>query len=303
MRVIIPANPNIVSSTVPEPDAGESLYSAATTYALGARAYSATSHRIYESLQAGNLNKPQPVPPEKNTTWWVEVGATNKYACVDLERNTQTVGTSPMVITVSPGARINSLALMGMEADSVQIEMINGGSVVYTKTTDLRLRRVRDGYEYAFKPFDLQPSVVVFDLYPFSTATLRITLTRSTGVVKIGSIVPGTYAYLGATQYAANNDSRNFSTIDRDIYGTATLTPRRALPVTSQSLLAPKDSINDILDARSRLNAVPAVYSGLDDRGSDGYFEAFLILGIYTRFSVRASGPNHAEVSLDLEEI
>lgn len=303
MRVIAPAPATLVSSTVPEPDTGEAAYSGATTYAMGSTVISTTSHRKYESLQAGNTGHALPVPPETENDWWLETGVTNRYACLDLARNTQSIGTSPMVITISPGQRINAIAVMGMEADTLRIQMHNGATQVYDKSFDLQLRVVRNGYDYAFKPFSLQPSVVQFDLPPFSGATLTLTLTRSTGTVKIGSILAGTYAYLGQTQTSPVNDALNFSSIDRDIYGTATLVPRRTVPKTTQTLVADKAIVNDLLDIRALLNAVPAVWSGLDDKGADGYFEAVLILGIYKQFSVNLSNAVHAVVTLELEEI
>lgn len=303
MRVIVPVTPTLTSHTVPEPDTGESVYNPATTYALAARVISTSTHRIYESRQASNTGNALPVPPETQTDWWIEVGVTNRYACLDLARNTQTVGTSPMTIVITPGQRINSIAVMGMEADSLQIQMHNGATLVYDKTFDLKLRRVRNGYEYCFKPFDLQPSVVQFDLPPFTAGVVTLTLTRSTGTVKVGAIQPGNYAYLGVTRQNPVNDALNFSIIDRDIYGTATLVPRRTLPKNELSLLIEKDYVNDLLDVRTLLNAVPAVWSGLDDQGSDGYFEALLILGIYKQFRLNLAHPNHAEVTLEVEEI
>jgi len=243
------------------------------------------------------------VPPETATDWWIESGVSNRYACVDLARNTQTVAASPLTVVMSAGERINSIAVMGMEADSLRIQMHNGATQVYDKSFDLRLRVVRDGYEYAFKPFDLQPSVVQFDLPPFSASTVTLTLERSTGTVKLGSVLLGNYVYLGATEYNAVNDALNFSTIDRDIYGTATLVPRRTLPKTTQTCRIDKAYVNDLLDARTRLNAVPAVWSGLDDSGSSGYFEALLILGIYKQFSINMSEFSSAKLTLELEEI
>lgn len=304
MRVVVPVTPTLISSTVPEPDTGEATYSAGATYALGATVISTTTHRVYESLQAANTGNPLPVPPETQTDWWIETGVTNRWASLDSARNTQSVGASPMVVVIAPGARINSVAVMGMEADTLRIEMINGGAVVYDKSFDLKLRRVRDGYEYCFKPFGLQPSVLQFDLPPFFAAQVRVTLTRATGSVKLGSVVVGNYIYLGAMQQGAENDALNFSTIDRDLYGTATLVPRRTLPVTTQTCIIEKQHVTDLLDARVRLNAVPAVWSGLDDLGSSDWFEAFLILGIYKRFSINSQySASHALVTLNLEEI
>lgn len=304
MRVIVPVTPTLISHTVPEPDTGESVYNAGTTYALGAQVISTSTHRVYESLQASNTGNPLPVPPLTETDWWIEVGVTNRWASLDAARNTQSVGASPMVVVIEPGARINSVAVMGMEADTLRIEMINGGAVVYDKSFDLKLRRVRDGYEYCFKPFGLQQSVLQFDLPPFFAAQVRVTLTRSTGTVKLGSVFVGNYIHMGDMQSGADNDGLNFSVIDRDVYGTATLVPRRSIPVTTQTCLIEKQYVTDLLDARTRLNAVPAVWSGLDDRGSSDWFEAFLIAGIYKQFTIDTRySASHALVTLKLEEI
>lgn len=304
MRVIVPVTPTLISSTVPEPDTGEAAYSAGTTYARGATVISTTTHRAYESLQAANTGNALPVPPETQTDWWLEVGVTNRWASLDAARNTQSVGASPMVVVIEPGARINSVAVMGMEADTLRIEMINGGAVVYDKSFDLKLRRVRDGYEYCFKPFGLQQSVLQFDLPPFFAAQVRVTLTRSTGTVKLGSVVVGNYIYMGAIERGAENDALNFSTVDRDLYGKAELVPRRSIPVTTQTCIIEKQYVTDLLDARVLLNAVPAVWSGLDDLGSNDWFEAFLILGIYKRFSINSQySATHALVTFNLEEI
>lgn len=304
MRVIVPVTPTLISHTVPEPDTGESVYNSGTTYALGAQVISTSTHRVYESLQASNTGNPLPVPPLTETDWWIEVGVTNRWASLDAARNTQSIGASPMVVTIAPGARINSIAVMGMEADTLRIEMINGGAVVYDKSFDLKLRRVRDGYEYCFKPFGLQQSVLQFDLPPFYSAQVRVTLTRSTGTVKLGSVFVGSYIHLGDMQNGADNDGLNFSVIDRDVYGTATLVPRRSIPVTTQTCLIEKQYVTDLLDARTRLNAVPAVWSGLDDKGASDWFEAFLIAGIYKQFTLDTRySASHALVTLKLEEI
>lgn len=283
----------------------ETPYVSGTTYGLGERVVGATAHRIYESLQAGNLGKPLPVPPITQTDWWLEVGATNRYACLDELRSTQTIGMSPLVLQIRPGQRVNSIGVTGMESDDLRIQMHTGaGVLVYDKYFDLRRRVVRDAYEYAFKPFALQPSVVQFDLPPFSDAVITLTLTRSTGIVKLGAVDVGNYVYMGGIQSGAENDALNFSVIDRDPFAKATLRQRRSLPVTTQVCVIPKRFVNDLLDARERLNAVPAVWSGLDDLGSSDWFESFLIRGIYKRFSINTQySATHALVTLNLEEV
>ncbi|HEY0847393.1 MAG TPA: hypothetical protein VGE12_18635, partial [Noviherbaspirillum sp.] len=137
----------LTSSTCAEPHATETAYNAGTTYALGATVVSATNHRKYESLQAGNVGNPLPsLPtldnPNPATAYWQDVGPTNRWAMFDLLRDTQTVQASPLTVVITPGERVNSLALMKLEADSVTVTVTSGGSTVYSHTEDLNTREV-----------------------------------------------------------------------------------------------------------------------------------------------------------------
>ena len=307
MRVITPITITAATNTtIAEPDTTlaipEATYNAGTTYALAALVISTTTHKKYESRQAANLGKPLPVPPETKTDWWIEVGATNKWAMFDLARNTQSVGNSPMSITFTPGERINSIGVLGMVADSVTITMTSSGAEVYRSTTTLTYRRVNDGYDYAFEPFGRRPSVVKFDLPPITNGIVTVLLTIAAGQVSCGSIIVGTFDYIGKAKFNAESDSINFSTITRDIYATATLVPRRTVPSTSQELVLEKARVDRVRDVRTNLNAVPALWSVFDDVNND-YAESLIILGIYKRFKINIANPNHAIVNLELEEI
>lgn len=249
MRAIVPVTPQLISCSIPEPDVGEAVYNPATTYALGATVISTTTHLVYESLQAGNTGNPLPVPPLESTDWWLEVGVTNRQAALDAKRSTQAVGTSPMVYVVAPNARINSIALSNMEAESARIEVLVDGVVVRDHFYDLNLRRVSNGYEYCFKPFGLQRSVLRFDLPPIFAAQVRVTLTRSTGQIKLGALDVGNYVYFGEMQKGAKRGALNFSEITRDTYGETTLRKRPSLPKTTQVCEIPKRYVTDVLDA------------------------------------------------------
>ena len=41
----------------------------------------------------------------------------------------------------------------------------------------------------------------------------------------------------------------------------------------------------------------------MDDNNEDGYFEALLILGIYKEWTINMAHPEHAKITLELEEI
>lgn len=288
----------------------EDTYNSGTTYGLGATC--SGSHRCYESLVTGNIGNPLPVLPETQTTKWIDIGPTNKYAMFDLSANTQTVLASPLTLVIVPGQRVNTIGLAGLVANQVQISAtsILGGGTVYpnaysessTGIFDLNTRIVNDGYDYAFEPFSTMPSMVVFDIPPYSDIIITIVITASSGNVKCGSCVIGTYIYLGDSEYGATNDGLNFSTVTRDLYGNATLVPRRTLPKTDQKLSVHASRVNKVKTARVLLNAVPALWTGIDD-GTSSYFDMLTVLGIYNKFTIGAVYNDRAEVTLGLEEI
>ena len=290
----------------------ETAYDPNATYALGDTVSSAVSHRGYESLAAGNQGNPLPVLPEITTTKWLDVGPTNRFAMFDLFRNTQTVSASPQTVVIAPGERINTLGLAGLAGNQVQVSATSvlGGGTVYpnanTESTtgifDLNTRIVNDGYDYCFEPFTTLPSMAIFDIPPYSDIIITIEITTTAGNVKCGSLIVGTYIYIGTVQYGATNDGLNFSTVTRDVFGNATLVPRRTLPKTDQTLMISSNRINRCKEARVLLNAVPALWTGIDDNTSD-WFDMLTILGIYTRFQIGQVRNLRAEINLSLEEI
>jgi hypothetical protein len=276
----------------------EPAYAGGTTYALNDTV--SYLHRIYQSLQASNTGN----TPLTSPAWWEDVGAVNRWRCFDVFRNTATVAASPLTIVVTPGKRIDSAALLGLVADSVRIRMtsVAGGGTVYDETIDLRTRYVDDWYTYFFNEFTFKLSTVVFDLPPYSDGIITIDITRATGKVSCGSLVIGSFADLGKTQYSAESDALNFSTIERDDFGNTTLIARRTVPKTTQQIWTNKGNTNRLVAVRTTLNAVPAVWSGLDDNDQD-YFEALLILGVYKQFTINLAYQDYAVSTIELEEI
>ena len=114
----------------------ETAWADATVYAVGATSYSTTAHHNYECLTAHTSDiatgKVLPVLPETENTYWIDVGATNKYAAFDLDRNKQTVYASPHVWVITPGERVNSICLQSMSANTLTIKVTStaqGGTI------------------------------------------------------------------------------------------------------------------------------------------------------------------------------
>jgi hypothetical protein len=274
------------------------VYSGGATYALGDRVEDTTAHLVYESLLAGNIGNAL-----SNTAKWLLIGPTNRWAMFDLLRSTASIVPGSLTVVITPGVVVNALSLLGLAGDSVTISMTSGGPTVYTHTQNLDTREVFDWYDYFFDPFSTQDSLALFDLPFHADGIITITLTATAGNVACGGCVIGTFVFIGETEFAAVSDVLNFSTVTRDFAGgTNTLVQRRNVPKTQQQLVLDKALVNTVRALRDSLNAIPAVWSGLDD-SSDGYFEALLILGFYKQFSIDLALPTQAIITLELEEI
>jgi hypothetical protein len=97
----------LISSTAPEND--YAAWASGTTYALAARCISTTTHRIYESVQAGNLNHDPTT--DTTATWWLDVGATNRWKMFDAAVGSQSSLASPLTVVIDPGVRCGERGL------------------------------------------------------------------------------------------------------------------------------------------------------------------------------------------------
>lgn len=304
MRVIVPlvvTPAMLTASNAPEPGAGETVW-AAGAFTKGDKRIVVSTHRIYEAL--GDIAA-STVSPDLDPAQWQDVGPTNRWAMFALDRNLQTVLASPLIVTVVPGKRVDAFALVGLDATSVLVEMVVSGlGTVYSYTENLITRTTSTWSEYFFGEFGTKPSTVQFDLPPYVAGEITITITNSAGSAKCAACVIGNSFDIGSAELGAESLALNFSEIKREFDGSlATLIPRRTVPKTTQNILLAKSEVNKTRNLRTKLNASPAVWSTLGDNNEDGYFEALLILGVYKEWTINMAHPEHAKITLELEEI
>ena len=289
----------LTSSSVAEPAAGETAWSAATAYTVGQQAIRTSTHRVYQRLVAGTTA----TAPESDATNWLDVGPTKRWSMFDTLRNSATTSTSNLVVTVTPGQRIDSIALMGIVGSSVTITMTVGASTVYTSTTNLLRRTTLTWSDYYFGTFQWGGSLVKFDLPPYSGAAITVTVNTVDGSAACGAFAIGRSVYMGKAEHQASSEAMNFSTVTRDAFGNATLVPRRTVPASRQTLVAPVDLVDKLRDLRALGNATPMVWSGMDDKDTHYFFESLLMLGVYKEFTITDDNTVFAKVQLALEEI
>jgi hypothetical protein len=221
----------------------------------------------------------------------------------DTLRNSATSSTSNIVVTVTPGQRVDSIALMGLVGSAVTITMTVGASTVYTSTVSLLRRTTSTWSDYFFGSFAWGGSLVRFDLPPYSGAAITVTINPVDGSAACGAMVTGRAVYMGTVEHQASSEAQNYSTVTRDAFGNATLVPRRTVPASRQTLVAPVGLVDKLRELRALGNATPMVWSGLDDKDQHYFFESLLMLGVYKEFTITDDNTVFAKVQLSLEEI
>lgn len=302
--IVIPPlklTPTNTTSTVPEPSTGETVWNAATNYTVGQKAIRVETHRVYECRVAGV----SATTPENDPTKWLDIAPTNKWAMFDNMRSQQTTNLDSMTITITPGERVTALSLLGLEAQKVTVTMTVGSTIVYGPVVrGMSGRSTATWSQYFFGHFNYIPSLLLQDLPPVNGAVITILIENTTGQnVACSEVVVGNKIFLGHAQYNAESDSLNFSKIERNDFGESILLARRTVPKVNVDLMSDKTLVPQIRKARIDLNAVPALWSAMDDHYDDPFFEAVFIYGIYKQFTINLSGPSYATVTLELEEL
>lgn len=305
MRVIPPlamTDVRLVSHSVPETDAA--VWASGTTYALGNQVMRVAGvHAVFECV-AAHTATPAPLP-ENDAARWLRVGATNRWRGFTLTRNEATAGASPLSFKVSPGQRMDAVALYGVQADSVRVvvrDAAAGLAVLYDQTQSMSTRVVRDMYEHMYAPFTSRMSTVFLQLPPITSAEVEVVLTRGSGDASYQAFVCGMAFYLGDAQFGAASDVLIFSKVERDAFGGATLVRRKSVPTMNLSLQMTKQSFALSLALREQLDAVPAAWMAVD-KADDGYFEGLSLLGVYKRWPLSAAYVADASAQLEIEGI
>lgn len=291
------------SCTIPEPDAsqGEVEWVASAAYVLGAQRVRSLVHRKFECKLAHTGSA---VLPENDPINWMDVGATNRHAMFDMGRNTQSIGPAgaKLVVSILPGQRGNALYLGRLAAAYATVIMTVGGVQKYRKVLSLTRRNTRSWRDYYFGGFNQLSSVMLLDLPMYAGATITVELDNGSQPARCAAMVFNRSVDIGDSEWGAASDWMIFGGFERNDFGEARLLDRRQLPTTSQTLEVPKSQVDAVLALREQAGKLPCVFSGMNDKTTDGWFEMFLIYGIVSRFKVVAMNAKKARVDIDIEE-
>ena len=299
----------VTSSTIPALEADETAWADATVYAVGdTRSYAigTLTHKFEckyahtSDIATGKI--PEAFPDDETNAYWIDLGAINRYAMFQLERNTQSIETSsPLIVEVDPDDRVGAMGIGNVVADDVTLDIYDSGAgLVSTETKELLTRSVADWYDYFYQPFRQVKDTLFSDLTMNTTHTFKLTFTKSSGSIKVGSVTPGVAFEIGTAQHQAKLRRLNFSTFTRTFDGETKITRRRSTPKVGLKLVINKSKLDGVRQLIDDLNGVVAPWAGIVET-TDGYFESVFIVGLYKDFEISLDYPNHAIANIEIE--
>lgn len=267
-------------------------WSSGSTYALADKVI--YQHRIYQSLQASNTNH---TPSDAASTWWSDIGPTNRWAMFDGKVNTQTTATDSMTVALSMGEPVTGLALLNLSAVSeVQVTVEAGAATVYDQTRTLE--GPVSGWEaYFFDPIEFQTDVVFDDLPLYHDATITVAIT-GTGAIACGVLALGRVYDLGNTLRGVKAGITDYSKKDQDAVGEPIGVIQRGFAKRySGQLIVERARVDALIRLLAKHRATACVYAGDDT----GYYSALIAYGFYKDFSVGIEYPTHSLCNLEIE--
>lgn len=295
LKVIPPlsiTDSNLTSSNVAETDYAAWL--SGTTYSIGQRVIKTSTHKIYESLQASNTNH----DPETNPTWWIEVSATNKWKMFDLSNSTATQNADTIVVTITPGKVVNSVTLLGVNAQTVRIKMTDPTEgVVYDVTTNLNNNgNINNWYNYFFDPIVRKTTLLATDLLAYGSAAIEITITNTGNTASCATCVIGAIKYIGeGINLGASVGIQDYSRKEKDDFGNYVLVQRSYSKRANFSMAVLNTQIDALQDLLVSLRTTPCVWIG------DNNYASTVIYGFYKDFDVVINYHTVSDCNLQLE--
>lgn len=252
VRPILITDDELTSSSVAETD--YAAWDAGTIYSAGQRVV--WTHRVFESVVAGNVGN----DPAAGATQWVDAGPTNRWAMFDPAAGKQTSAAAPIIVTLTPGAAIDAIGLLDVDAQSVRVQIIAGGLSVYDETRS-------------------EAAVFTFLDLPAGDAITVTVTPEDGGMATIGKLVIGNAFDLGDTETAPTISITDYSKRETDDFGVTTVIERAwAKRVSLRSRIDSAD-VDEVQRRLIEVRAIPALWIG------EPGFESLTLYGYYKDFS------------------
>lgn len=266
-------------------------WNSATAYVIGNEVY--YNYKDWLAIAASTN-----VAPGTDSTKWIEIGASNRYAMFDSVINNVTTATSPLDVTVDPGSVVNAVSLFQVTASTVQVQVIDPSEgIVYDSTKDMQdTTFVLDWYSYFFEPVSYKTDVTFIDMPAYGSATIRIVANAGAGNnAVIGEAVIGRQRALGVTNFNTSVSIQDYSRKERDQFGNVLVVERQFAKLADYDVTLETSAVNLVQQSLADIRTTPTVFIGDPNRPET------IIYGFYRNFNIVLSTPSVSDCTIEVE--
>lgn len=299
MRLIKPVEitpAKLISSNVPETE--HPAWSATATYALGDRVL--LNHTIYEALAAvpAGVKPGEEVVTKDAPAKWLDRGKDNRWRMFDNKVESLTTNPNTIVVTIKPGAVVNSLALFNLQGKSVTVSMVDPvEGEVYRKEVSLVDAGVTNWYDWFFEPIGRRTDLVVLDMPAYGSANVVVTIDAGAEVAAVGHLVLGAVKQIGTAIYGTSVGINDYSRKTTDDFGNTVVIQRSFSNRAEFDVVLDTSEVTRVRRLLAELRSTPVVWIGEET------YEATILFGFYKDFQIVFSGPTVSECSITVEGV
>lgn len=280
----------LIATDVPE--SSHPVWNAGTSYALGARVHLVSTHKVYESAIAGNINN-----NPASTAQWIEVGPTNRWAVFDTSNSTSTAKSTSFFYRLQPSGAFNAVAILGLVgAQTMRVRIIHptlGG--IFDRTVGLTgLPEQAGWWEWFFAPRTGPTLSVLTDLPGLPGCELRVDVTGATNLAA-GVLLFGTAKEIGLlVQQGARLGIQDYSRKETNEFGDLVLVQRAFAKRATFDLPIKSEFLDEAISYLTSIRATPVLFIA-------PRYESAVIYGFYKEFDVNIAYSAVSECSLQVE--
>jgi hypothetical protein len=265
-------------TSVAEPAAGETVWVASGTYALGNRRIRVETHRVYECVQE---HTGRTALPENDSAFWLDAGPTQRYAPFDSYTTTAATGTTSITYVLSPGY-FNAISLYGLTGAQIVVTVREGagGAVIYRYPAagTASLADAPSGwYDYFYGKRKPTQKLVLSNIPIRPNAQLTVEVTASAGaavgigMLNVGDLTPVVgEAEWGGVVWGASAEPTSYSYVKTNDDGTTVIKRRSKATNLRATVTMPRDRGDAALATVQRVLDLPVSWISTTIPGYEG---------------------------------
>lgn len=260
------------------------------------------NHRIYECVVPHTATSAITDYPENSSSGasrkWIFVRPTNLYAAFDGAKRTASVGAGDVLSwTLTPGVRIDSIAMFAVEASSVRVRVTVAGIVKYDRTQNLRLRNCTSWSEWLSKSISFRKEVSFTDLPAYRAAVIEIIVSWPGNIPRVGEMQIGRFDFLGDMLWGAGVRTKDYSEVETDAWNTTEFRPGETVDIVDCDLFIKHEFQQEAFRLLRQAKSAPRAWLGSPKFGVLNPF------GYALDWQVVLTGPAGSHINLQIQEL